>query len=134
MPRRTVIYQLATATTVTAAGTAQLTVIQPGTIIGTFWRSRGTGGAGVGAIAFECDLNQATTSFAETNNPQRDLAISSHTAGFGNGTQVLNPTGPFIPQSRPVRAGDIISINTTQTGTAPASQVTTCQLIVDEEG
>lgn len=125
-------YQLTAAATGTTAAAAQLQVTNSGRIVGTMFRARISASGGGGAF-LNCELafNQVSSSFAETNNPIRTGAIASGVIAAAT-SQVGAVMGPFVPQNWRVTAGDTLSVNVTQIGSAPASALEQFEIWIDE--
>lgn len=128
---RSTKYQMATATTASAVGLGDILIATAGTIYAVVFRVRGTGGAGIGNYSVELTINSGTSSFAETNNPIKGYAVASCTYGFGNAAGYANTFAP-IPTGVKIVPGDRLYLNTTQTGTAAASQLLAIDVYVSE--
>lgn len=118
-----VCYQLLTAQTASGPGVASLAIVRDCRMYGFLWAGRAAGGAGIGYYSQSLELNNTGQTNADTNNPNRNTIIgrvSFSTANAGTGSVNV---GAFVPVDIALKAGDVLSINQTQTGTAAGSQL-----------
>lgn len=131
---RTICYHLATTLTVFAAGMGQTQVVRDGRLIGVKmgWTAVAGAGGTLGANA-SAMLNQNTTNDTMTNNPPRETFLSCIHVWATAGSSSNAVATPYIPLNVPVRAGDLLTINAGNAGTAaPASSFLTCDFYVLE--
>lgn len=133
---RTVMYNLVTTQTGTAAGAASLTIKQPGRIIGCLITQSGVGGASTGNHTASVELNNTAQANGETTDAPREVILASAHAQWAAGTGAAqsgsNGGGGYIPLSVPVKAADTLALSIVQTGTAPGSAKTIARVWVQE--
>lgn len=132
---RTICYHLYSSLTTFAAGMGQTQVVRDGRLIGVrlHWTAIAGAGGTFGGNA-SAMLNQNTTNDSVTNNPPRETFLASLFLWSAAGTSVTTgSTAPYIPLNVPIRAGDLITINAGNAGTAaPASSHLACDFYVVE--
>jgi hypothetical protein len=128
---RTVIYQQYYSGVTVSAGLASVTVARDGRLVGVVAQQNGVGGAGTGVYGYDLSLNQPGLVVHSTNAPNRESILYSASLQFPNAGTAQHNSG-FIPLDVPLRAGDVVTINGSSSGTAPASQTIRNLLIVRE--
>lgn len=132
---RSILYHLVTVQTGTLPGAATIQVIRPCRAYGIKFNCHGVGGAATGRLSFTLEMNNSAQANGDTNNPPRETVLASHAVTFiatspANGA--ASGTSPWIPVNVALKPGDILSLNQVQTGTAPASASTSCDVYCTE--
>lgn len=111
---------MTSSTTASTVGAASTVVIGNGRIVGLHMSASHQSGAGSGSFIAEVALNNTTISNANSaaGAPSEQLIGRISVAGFANG---CGNNSTFVPLNIPVRQGNVLCINNSFFGTAPAA-------------
>lgn len=129
MPIR--IYRLTIANTASGVGQASTTVIQKGTIVQVAAVGDYGAGASRGRLTMELALNNTSQSQAETatGSVSEQMLCRTVLASTASTTSTVNHVYPL---NRRIEQGNILCINTTQSGTAANSVLAGYDVYVNE--